>query len=115
MPRGRGHKMRYPERAELIRRALEMHSRGISQREIAGELDLSRGTISVWMRRYGDTPQRRIAAEIRRALVCCNIYEQLSALVGDTEAWRVLRHSNDYHDICYYGEWSALIAEKTRV
>jgi IS30 family transposase len=115
MPRGRGQKMRHPERSELIRRALEMHSRGISQREIARVLDLSRGTISVWMRRHGDTPQRRIAAEIRRALVCCNIYERLSALVGDTETWKALRHSNHYHDICFYGEWSARIAEKTHV
>lgn len=114
MPRGRGHKMKFPERSELIRRAVNMYSRGMTQRRIAEELDLSRGTISVWLNRHSSTPQQRVAAEIRRELVCCNIYEQLSVLVGDTEAWKALRHSNDYHDICYYGEWAARIAEKVQ-
>ena len=53
------------------------------------------------------------AAQIRNQLVCCDIYQRLHDLFGrDAHAYRELRQSNDYHDICFYGEWSARIVEE---
>lgn len=53
---------------------------------------------------------------IRDELVCCDIYQRLQDLYTEdgkpTYAYRTLRNSHEYHDICYYGEWSARIVEK---
>lgn len=59
-------------------------------------------------------PQERIAAKIRAELVCCDIYARMEACdaAGDEE-WMLLRHSSDYHAICFYGEWAARLAEQT--
>lgn len=61
--------------------------------------------------------QRAESAElIRRELVCCDIYqrleERLTTDAKPTDSWRALRFSTEYHNICFYGEWSARIVEK---
>lgn len=57
--------------------------------------------------------RRDSAAEaIRDELVCCDIYQRLQDISGDETAWRELRRSHDYHVTCFFGEWSARIAER---
>lgn len=66
--------------------------------------------------------QRAESAElIRGELVCCDIFHRMEALVPawsakpderDWSAWKELKASNDYHDLCFFGEWSAVIVEK---
>lgn len=64
----------------------------------------------------------KVAYRIRAELVCCDIYERMhqEALKGYWDnrmgtyvmpkSWRDLKRSADYHDLCYFGEWSARIA-----
>lgn len=116
MPRGPGKKFNYADRMVLINRAVQLWREGVTQREIAIRLDVCQATVHSWIKRYRTSPvlrvQERIAARLRDGLVCCDIYQRLTALQGDTEAWKALRHSPSYHDICYFGEWAAQIAEK---
>jgi len=116
MPRGRGKKMQRTERMVLIHQMIDLRSDGMALREIAKTMDLSYTTICNWMRKCGhltpQSPQRRIATKIREQLVCCDIYERMAACPqAGGEEWMLLRHSDDFHDICFYGEWAARIAE----
>lgn len=66
--------------------------------------------------------QRAESAElIRGELVCCNIFHRMEAVVPpwnadpqlrDWSEWKKLKASHDYHDLCFFGEWSAVIVEK---
>jgi hypothetical protein len=118
VPRPVGQKFGYAERMQLIAQAMQLREQGIPQREIAAELGVSQGTVSNWGRKYRNLPRAwartTIAERIRAELVCCNIYERMAACdaAGDDE-WMSLRHGSEYHDICFYGEWAARIAEET--
>lgn len=78
------------------------------------------------MRGDVEDTRKRVAYLIRAELVCCDIYEKIS--VGLFEHERCIlekcdctrihnrrrlaaRKDGSWHDICYYGEWSARIAE----
>lgn len=57
-----------------------------------------------------------IAHEIRRELVCCDVYDRLAPLRepaedGGIEASRELGKAIGDHDLCYWGEAAAQIAE----
>jgi hypothetical protein len=64
--------------------------------------------------------EERVRAEsaelIRGELVCCDIFQRLEDLRTEdgkpTYAYRTLRLSSEYHDICFFGEWSARIVEE---
>lgn len=64
------------------------------------------------------TKVRAESAElIRDELVCpCDSFERMEAIPYDngklTYAHRTFRASVEFHDICFYGEWSARIVEK---
>lgn len=100
------------ERRELIRQALELSDAGLSQLKIAQRLDVAQPTVHNWLRRYKPTLQQKIGAVIRAELVCCDIYQRMENVKDDPVAWKELRHGADYHAPCFYGEWSARIAEK---
>ncbi len=61
----------------------------------------------------------KIALEIRRELVCCDVYDRLASLRDEVdaarpgwgEAYRELSDGVNGHDICYWGEAGARIAE----
>lgn len=102
------------QRDPLIARARQMHEQqNMSQRAIAEKLGVSQPTISNWLRRR--TPQERVAEKIRAELVCCDIYQRMEDAYDpeDDSGYRALRHSRDYHDMCFYGEWAARTAEQT--
>lgn len=54
-----------------------------------------------------------IAQRIRDELVCCNIYQRIMERpVRERVAFtRVMKQIHAYHDICFWGEASARIAE----
>lgn len=60
-----------------------------------------------------------IAAEIRAELVCCNIYDRLSPILEAKNAsglWAEVTDENTKgHQICYWGEVAARIAETCAV
>ena len=102
------------EREDLVRQVLQLHAEGKTQHQIAARTGLSQPTVHIWLKRYGPrktTLQQHIAAKIRAELVCCDIYERFDSLAS-AEEQRALRQSSDYHAICFYGEWSARIAEQ---
>jgi len=104
------------EREDLVQRVLQLHTEGLTQHQIAIKAGLSQPTVHVWLKRYGPpkvTLQQHIAEKIRAELVCCDIYQRMEDANLNQEVWKQLRHSNDYHAICFYGEWSARIAERT--
>jgi len=53
--------------------------------------------------------QQDVAFRIRAELVCCNIYERVNDLKELT--LKSAQASQDWHDLCYWGEASARIAE----
>lgn len=72
------------------------------------------------MRGDVEDTRKRIAYLIRAELVCCDIYDQIAKEAderrGDEDFMfakivREFRARGEYHAICYYGEWSALLAE----
>lgn len=79
---------------------------------------------SVAVKTLAQLTREQVAEDIRNELVCCNIYERLSACWGDVDnatdldiaSWRLaekaIRQSPDYHDMCHYGSWAARIAER---
>lgn len=91
-----------------------MQAQGMTQRVIAQLLGVSQPTVSDWVRRV--SLQEKIAAKIRAELVCCDIYQRMEDAYDpeDDTAWKTLRHGMDYHDICFFGEWSARIAEAVK-
>jgi hypothetical protein len=115
MVRRVGHKFTREERLEKISEALRLRAKRFTQLQIADHLDVTQATVQIWLKQYWGThkvtTQQAIACKIREQLVCCDIYQRMEDAGGDTELWRKLRHSNDYHDICFFGEWSARIAE----
>lgn len=53
-----------------------------------------------------------IAERLRQEMVCCDTYEQITA-VGFVEAdYRALKRSSNYHAICHWGELAARIVER---
>lgn len=64
--------------------------------------------------------RNQIAENIRAELVCCDIYDKLEPLrqeiarqqPGWGEAYAEWRDAISEHDICYWGEASARIAEE---
>jgi len=105
------------QRDQLKAQAWTMHLARVPQQDIANRLDVSQATICRWlgqMRLTQPKAQHVIAEKIRAELVCCDIYQRLEDLnePGQEQAWKKLRHSHDYHDICHYGEWAARIAEQ---
>ncbi len=103
------------ERTELIHRAKIMYyQQKMTQRDIAAALKVSQPTVSDWVRRV--SLQEKIAQRIRAQLVCCEIYQRMEDAYDpeDDTAWKELRHSRDYHDICFYGEWAARLAEEVK-
>lgn len=101
-------------RAACKLEALAMSQDGFSQRAIASQFGVSQPTVSHWLRSIVPPVQGRVAAEIRAELVCCDIFEQMDTVFGDVLAQQRLRESKAYHDICYFGEWAARIAEKVQ-
>lgn len=59
------------------------------------------------------TVQQKIAAVIRRELVCCNIFQrvQYHPVEKRTEVVRMLKRLGSFHDLCYWGEAAARLAE----
>jgi len=71
--------------------------------------------------------RKRIAYLIRAELVCCDIYEKVTTPFNsvedkDREGYKAAQAEyrrlvavavgrNEWHQICYYGEWSARLAE----
>lgn len=55
--------------------------------------------------------REQLAYLIRAELVCCDIYEKLTFGTPDNREFRrrklAARMDHSYHDICYFGEWSA--------
>lgn len=55
---------------------------------------------------------------VREEFVCCDIYQRMEDALDSqrciTQAWRDLRGSGAYHEVCYYGEWAARIVETGR-
>jgi predicted transcriptional regulator len=105
------------ERQAVIDEALRLDGRGWTQQRIATALGVSQPTVHSWLDKHSPrrlSLQARIASEIRRELVCCDIYEQIQALRADLEAQQQLRESKKFrgHDTCFHGEWAAQIAEK---
>lgn len=49
-----------------------------------------------------------IAYRIRAELVCCDIYDRITR---KELTIRQAKARGEWHDICYYGEWSAQLAE----
>lgn len=111
-------KFRRSVRVELMRQTKLLHDQGWSQRAIAKHLQVAQPTICQWLKVIAEprTLQERIAWKIRAELVCCDIYQRMEDVYNekDDTAWRALRHSSDYHDICFYGEWSARLAEEAK-
>lgn len=107
-----GVKFAKDERASAKALAAQMSASGQSQRAIAAHFGVSQPTICDWLRSLAppSTPQI-IAEKIRAELVCCNVFERMEKVRGNAAATARLRKSNDFHPICYYGEWSARIAE----
>lgn len=108
-------------RLALMKQAKELDEQGLNQREIAKKLQVSQPTVCQWLRKIklglATRLQERVAAKIRAELVCCDIYQRMEALRPGSEGneeWHKLKRSNEYHDICYYGEWSARIAEQVK-
>lgn len=113
MPKGGGPKMDRATRWKLAQQAKQMADAGMGQREIAARFGVSQPTISTWLRKLSSPgPQQRVADLIRADMVCCDIYQR-SIDADDDMTRRQLRASNDWHDICYYGEWAARLAERT--
>lgn len=111
-----GTKFTGAKRVEMRAKAWQLHQDGMDQRAIGAELGVSQATVSNWIKRYiadlrKATTQQDVAEQIRRELVCCDIFAQGEALSGDVEGLQRLRESKAYHAICYYGEWAARIAE----
>lgn len=105
------------ERADNRREALQMSQAGVSQREIGNHFNVNQSVVHHWLRRErGDSHYMamRAGAKIRAELVCCDIFEQMRAVHGDVLAQQRLRESPAYHDICYFGEWAARIAEQVQ-
>lgn len=57
----------------------------------------------------------RLAELLEDELVCCDIYQRLEALASDVVAYRELKRSSDYHDICHFGAWAAAIVRGERI
>jgi hypothetical protein len=67
--------------------------------------------------------RKRIAHLIRAELVCCDIYEKINGGLFDDKTKHaddareysfrlyLARKNQTWHSICYYGEWSAQLAE----
>lgn len=78
--------------------------------------------VAVLMLTEARAKQKADSAElIRGELVCCDIFHRMEALVPpwdpkpkkrDWSAWKELKKSHDYHDLCFFGEWAAVIVEK---
>lgn len=106
------------QRIELARQAHLLRAQRRTQREIADALGVSQPTVCNWLKRppSGLTARGRIAEKIRAELVCCDIYQRMEDVNNpeDDSAWKALRHSRDYHDICFFGEWAARIAEQAK-
>lgn len=121
MPPKLGQKvLTHEQRMELMKKVVQLHEEGFTQREISLKVGVSQPTVCIWLnkvrRGYMERRQDRIAAKIRAELVCCDIYQRLEALqvAGDGDGRHALRHSHEYHDICFYGEWAARIAEDVK-
>lgn len=116
--RGHGQRLNRQDRAELVAAAKQMSAAGWTQRRIANQLLVSQPTVSYWLAQVKrlDTAQQRVADEIRGELVCCDIYERMEAVssAATKAQWAALRDSDDFHDICFFGEWAARIAERTQ-
>ena len=71
------------------------------------------------MRGDVEDTRKRIAYLIRAELVCCDIYDKINEGLPDDDCYdrihdrrRLAAHKDgSWHDICYYGEWSARLAE----
>lgn len=98
------------QRREKILKAAKMVSEGKTQREAADALGVSQPTIHYWLGGRDRSVRARVAAKIRAELVCCDIYERFMNLASAKDQQK-LRNSNEYHEICFFGEWSARIAE----
>lgn len=117
-------------RAELLSAAVGY---AVSADYLRKELDRLRGvelppdftTIDEAISRMVLETAARVRAEsaelIRGELVCCDIFHRMEALTPewdedpesrDWSAWQELKASHDYHDLCFFGEWSAVIVEK---
>jgi transcriptional regulator with XRE-family HTH domain len=101
------------ERQAAIDEVLRLHGEGWTQGRIAAEVGISQPTVHLWLQKNGPVRhslQARIASEIRRELVCCDIYQRFMD-VGDAGRQHELKASAAWHDICFYGEWAARITE----
>jgi len=116
MVRPVGHKFTRKERIAKVNEAIRLRRKRLSQLQIAEQLDVTQATVQIWLKRYFDTEQmstqQRIARKIRDELVCCDIYQRMEDAGGNTYEWKKLRWSDEYHDICFFGEWAARIAER---
>lgn len=102
------------ERQDAIAEAVRLHLKKVTQYAIAAQLGVSQPTVHMWLKKYGPhkvTVQELVAQRIREDMVCCDIYERMGKLEPNGVEWRAVKRSSDYHDICFYGEWSARIAE----
>jgi AcrR family transcriptional regulator len=97
-------------RREKIAVALKMIADGATQREVAEVVGVSQPTIHYWLGGRDKSLRGRISQRIRQDLVCCDIYQRFLD-AGNAARQHELKQGEDWHDICFYGEWSARIAE----
>lgn len=105
------------ERDKVIAEAIRLASLGTTQQQIADQFGISQATVHGWLKRFGPvklTMQQQIVEQIRAELVCCDIYQRFMD-AGDAAKQRELKAGSDWHDICFYGEWSARIAEGVKL
>lgn len=111
-----GRKFTVRQRIEARGQALEMAEAGMTQQAIAEHFDVSQGTVCHWLNKARGKKHlvaMRAATKIRAELVCCDIFDQVEMVRRDLVALQQLKESKAYHDMCYFGEWAARIAEKT--
>lgn len=110
----RKRRLDHEQRIILMKQAAELHASGVNQRQIAIQLKVSQPTICQWLRKarqgLASTVQERVAARIRAELVDCDLYERFMNL-GPAEQIK-LKASEDWHPICFFGEWAARLAEQ---
>ena len=97
-------------RREKIATAIKMIAEGATQREAAQAVGVSQPTIHYWLGGRDKSLRGRIAQKIREELVCCDIYQRILD-AAEPKLQQKLRNSNNYHEICFFGEWAARIAE----
>lgn len=103
-PHGTGH----PDPDDL---AYKKRSLGAGYRNYAFGTHGCDGCCGGWTEQ---TVPQKIAARIRDEFVCCGIYQRVQhhPVEKRAEVVRMLKRLGSYHDLCYWGEAAARVAEE---